>query len=123
MQKKPWKKSKKLWGANHKMKRLTEKLAGVPFRYVLKDHKIDTRDFGTHEAFFDYNVAMQRLGELEDGLVPNPIDNWTEEDGECLWWCFPIEEAPYVGSPLCEDFPSYVTHFTRLFEPIEGGKQ
>lgn len=28
------------------------------------------------------------------------LDEWTEEDGDVLWWFFPMTEAPYVGSPL-----------------------
>jgi hypothetical protein len=37
-----------------------------------------------------------------------------EDFGEVLWWAFPIVEAPYVGSPLCNDWPGYHTHFTPL---------
>lgn len=29
-----------------------------------------------------------------------PIDEWGEDMGDMLWWKFPIEEAPYVGTPL-----------------------
>lgn len=29
-----------------------------------------------------------------------PLAEWCEEDGEVLWWRFPIDEPPYVGSPL-----------------------
>jgi len=25
---------------------------------------------------------------------------WSEDDGDVLWWRFPITEAPYVGTPL-----------------------
>ena len=46
-----------------------------------------------------------------------PITDWHEDDGNCLWWKFPIMETPYVGSPLCLDFPKNVTHFTKLIEP------
>jgi hypothetical protein len=28
-----------------------------------------------------------------------PISEWSEEIGPVLWWCFPIVEAPYVGTP------------------------
>jgi hypothetical protein len=28
------------------------------------------------------------------------LDEWHEDVGDVLWWKFPIEEAPYVGSPL-----------------------
>ena len=34
----------------------------------------------------------------EDYLYP--ISSWTEEDGDVLWWRFPIVEPPYCGSPL-----------------------
>ena len=29
-----------------------------------------------------------------------PFVRWAEEDGDVLWWRFPIEQAPYVGTPL-----------------------
>lgn len=29
-----------------------------------------------------------------------PLSEWHEGHGDVLWWKFPIEEAPYVGSPL-----------------------
>lgn len=48
-----------------------------------------------------------------------PIDSWHEDMGDCLWWALPIEEPPHCGSPLEIDFPDYVTHFTRLVEPIK----
>lgn len=31
---------------------------------------------------------------------PRPLSEWNEEDGDVLWWRFPIEEPPYVGTPL-----------------------
>ena len=29
-----------------------------------------------------------------------PRSEWTEQDGDVLWWHFPICEPPYLGSPL-----------------------
>lgn len=29
-----------------------------------------------------------------------PLAEWAEEDGDVLWWRFPIEEPPFFGSPL-----------------------
>lgn len=49
--------------------------------------------------------------------VAKSKDEWHEEDGNVLWWFFPVQEPPYVGSPLDEDFPDYVTHWTRLDVP------
>jgi hypothetical protein len=40
--------------------------------------------------------------------------HWHEDMGDVLWWRFPIDEAPYVGSPIASDWPGYHTHFTPL---------
>ncbi len=32
--------------------------------------------------------------------LPRPYYEWREDHGPVLWWLWPIEEAPYVGSPL-----------------------
>lgn len=44
-------------------------------------------------------------------------DSWEERCGAVLWWRFPIIEPPYVGSPLDDDFPDYVTHWTPISVP------
>lgn len=42
-------------------------------------------------------------------------ESWEEKDGVCLWWKYPIEEPPYVGSPLSVDWvDNYYTHFSLL---------
>lgn len=43
-----------------------------------------------------------------------PLEEWHEDYGDVLWWTFPIAEPPYVGSPLCSDWPGYHTHWTPL---------
>jgi len=56
-------------------------------------------------------------------------DQWFEELGNCLWWNIPVAEAPYVGTPLDNEFdPLYLTHFSILpavkqpnGEQIRGG--
>lgn len=66
------------------MERLTEKTIGC-FKYDLKntDHKM--RGFNHYDTFFAYNMAVKRLGELEDSLEPRPIEEWGEDYGDCLW--------------------------------------
>lgn len=55
------------------MERLTEKTVGC-FEYALKDHKAVPGEFGTYDAFFDYSMAVKRLGHYEDtGLDPEEI--------------------------------------------------
>lgn len=101
------------------MDRLTEKSIGC-FKYDLKNLKHKSKEFYDYDAFFAYNTAIERLGELEDANEPRPIEEWGEDYGDCLWWSFPIVEPPYCGNPLDSDFPDYVTHFTRLILPIES---
>lgn len=33
--------------------------------------------------------------------APKPFHEWHEDIGDVLWWLWPIESAPYVGSPVC----------------------
>jgi hypothetical protein len=56
------------------------------------------------------HVERRRLRVLED---------WYEDLGPVLWWTCPVVEPPYCGTPLDEDFPEYMTHWTPLEDPIE----
>ena len=56
---------------------------------------------------------------MNDYKNPKPLKDWSEDDGSVLWWFFPIQEEPYVGTPLDEFFPEYVTHFTKIIEPVD----
>ena len=68
-------------------------------------------------------LEFKRLSRIEhediDSRLPMELEDWFDEDGDVLWWKFPIVEPPYVGSPLDTDFPDYVTHWTRLEIPLD----
>lgn len=51
-----------------------------------------------------------------------PLEEWHEDIGDALWWRFPIEEPPYVGSPLDCAWTGYHTHWTPIIcpEPPKG---
>lgn len=71
------------------------------------------------EAVARYVAAVNtQLPTLRDAtsVVYRRIE-WNEDDGNVLWWKFPIVEPPYVGTPLCDGFPDYVTHWTRFTVP------
>ena len=51
---------------------------------------------------------------VDEQPIARPLEEWGEDYGDVLWWQFPIEEPPYVGSPLCSDWPGYHTHWTPL---------
>lgn len=56
-------------------------------------------------------ILRARLDEFDEILAaidprqlapvgPRAHYEWCEEDGSVLWWLWPIEQPPYVGSPL-----------------------
>lgn len=55
--------------------------------------------------------------ERDDYRTPHERAEWSEDVGPALWWRLPVTEPPYAGTPLDDDFPSYVTHWTRIPEP------
>lgn len=51
--------------------------------------------------------------------IARPAYTWHEDIGEVLWWRFPVVEAPYVGSPLADDWiEDHYTHWTPISIPI-----
>lgn len=47
-------------------------------------------------------------------LCAHPGESYHDDHGFVLWWRFPINEPPWVGTPNCEDWPGYHTHWTPL---------
>lgn len=45
---------------------------------------------------------------------PRHLRVYHEDYGPVLWWTRPITEAPWVGSPLCSDWPGYHQWWTPL---------
>jgi hypothetical protein len=59
--------------------------------------------------------ATEVAGAGREPQASEPFDRWHDDDGDVLWWRFPIEEPPYVGSPLASDWP-----FTESDHPSLG---
>lgn len=78
---------------------------------------MNIKELKQHARLYEQAKCMV---ELEDALDPQSIEEWHEDMGDCLWWFFPIQEAPYCGSPLDCNFPDYVTHFTKLIIPLSN---
>ena len=74
--------------------------------------------------------------------IARPLSEWHEDIGDVLWWKFPIDEPPYVGSPLdlgipaevhmpngivarfnVSGWPGYHTHWTPLVFPEAPGTE
>ena len=78
--------------------RLTEKTVGC-FEYALKDHKAVPGEFGTYDSFFDYSMAVKRLGHYEDtGLEPEEIKGFAEDVAYQFGYYFPIKDMLYIST-------------------------
>lgn len=74
------------------------------------------QDFAARQA---HDAATSAPAAAPQPAEPHPLDDWHEGLGDVLWWRFPVDEAPYVRSPLDENWPGYHTHWTPL-PPIPG---
>lgn len=84
--------------------------------HILKE----TTVFDTVNIKAQKDWLIKSVESYEEAMKPKPIEEWHEDDGDVIWWKLPINEPPYIGSPLCDDFTfDYYTHFTRLLEPLE----
>lgn len=61
-------------------------------------------------------AAIRAAVAEERAEVARPASEWHDDYGPVLWWYFDEDghthEAPWVGSPLCDDWPGYHTHWT-----------
>lgn len=67
-------------------------------------------------------TLMKKIDEPQKAIA-QLAEKWHEDIGPVLWWDFPVEEPPYCGTPLDDDFPKYKTHFTELRIPDEVEKE
>ena len=73
---------------------------------------------GYNDASDDIIGIVNQLDEPTK-VIAHLAEKWHEDIGPVLWWAFPVEEPPYCGTPLDDDFPKYKTHFTELHIPDE----
>lgn len=67
------------------------------------------------EALCKENVELhEKIGKLTHP-VAKLAEEWSEDDGNVIWHKFPIEEPPYIGTPLDSDWvDDYYTHWQPL---------
>lgn len=54
------------------------------------------------------------MAEYKSTDIAWPLERWHEDMGPALWWKFPIDEPPYVGTPIDSDWPGYHTHWSPI---------
>ncbi|WP_205733871.1 hypothetical protein [Enterococcus avium] len=87
--------------------------------------KPEDADAPTPDFKDGYNAASKAnikiINQLDEPtkVIAQLSEKWHEDIGPVLWWDFPVDEPPYCGTPLDDDFPKYKTHFTELHIPDE----
>lgn len=78
-------------------------------------------DKGYNEGLMNAVIVVRNMHTVDEPqkVRAKLAKHWHEDVGDCLWWNFQVEEPPYCGTPLDEDFPKYKTHFTELCIPDE----
>ena len=90
-----------------------KELRNIPAWEILTSAGIDSysgRDLEVATVLMEHILSMFKC-------VAYDKDSWRDEDGAVLWWRIPICEPPYAGTPLNDDFPDYVTHWTKIQIP------
>jgi hypothetical protein len=81
-------------------------------------HETHYRIMGLQTQLSSLLDAVNELQEADTTLLnlrrARPRDEWEWENGDVLWWRFPVVEPPFVGHMGNENFPDYVTHWTPL---------
>lgn len=67
----------------------------------------------------DHDTCQRQAAAYKELMTVRPELDWCEEMGNVLWWKFPIQEPPYCGTPLDDDWPEDHTDWTPLPCPLE----
>lgn len=81
--------------------------SGAPMK---KKHSTEnTSIHGQPESSQMPEYPMPDMGQIR------PIAQWSPDDGDALWWSFPISDYPYQGKPTDQTWPgNHLTHWTPL---------
>mgnify|MGYP003520730403 CR=1 FL=1 len=69
-------------------------------------------------AFIELRRAILALRPERVPMIARSLAEWHEDDGYAVWWAWNGDlrgwagEPAYIGSPLCDDWPGYHTHWT-----------
>lgn len=95
---------------------MTDKLT----KEKLDELEEDFREFGHEEWTPEDALSLIAAARASLGVSrARPASEWHEGIGDALWWKFPVNEAPYSGSPLDTEWPGYHTHWTPIPSPPE----
>ena len=106
------------------IREVIEKIKQEKYDFSKPWTSLDRSDYkeGYNDASDDIIGIVNQLDEPTK-VIAHLAEKWHEDIGPVLWWDFPVEEPPYCGTPLDDDFPKYKTHFTELHIPDEVEKE
>ena len=79
-----------------------------------RGHAVGERELKAAEKGWQAERAELKA-QIERLTTLRSASEWRDDDGDVLWWRLPVEEPPYVGSPMeCGWFEDFYTHWTPL---------
>ena len=102
------------------IREVIEKIKQEKYDFSKPWTSLDRSDYkeGYNDASDDIIGIVNQLDEPTK-VIAHLAEKWHEDIGPVLCWDFPVEEPPYCGTPLDDDFPKYKRHFTELHIPDE----
>ena len=102
------------------IREVIEKIKQEKYDFSKPWTSLDRSDYkeGYNDASDDIIGIVNQLDEPTK-VIAHLAEKWHEDIGPVLWWDFPVEEPPYCGTPLDDDFTKYKRHFTDLHIPDE----
>ena len=102
------------------IREVIEKIKQEKYDFSKPETSLNSSDYkeGYNDASDDIIGIVNQLDEPTK-VIAHLAEKWHEDIGPVLWWDFPVEEPPYCGTPLDDDFPKYKRHFTELHIPDE----
>lgn len=102
------------------IREVIEKIKQEKYDFSKPWTSLDRSDYkeGYNDASDDIIGIVNQLDEPTK-VIAHLAEKWHEDIGPVLWWDFPVEEPPYCGTPLDDDFPKYKRYFTELHIPDE----
>lgn len=95
-----------------------KRLVGVVADHIAKGTLFRAGFYSPAQIADFVREAVKDMQTLDSITQVIRLEEWRESDGPVLWWRLPVDEPPYVGTPVDSGWPGHHTHWTRIPKPV-----